>query len=76
MASDLFPARAVGSVSGIAGMAGAAGGMLFAEAIGHILQWKKNYKIPFMIAASAYMVGVLAIHLLSPRLAPAEIAEA
>jgi ACS family hexuronate transporter-like MFS transporter len=76
MASDLFPARAVGSVSGIAGMAGAAGGMLFAEAIGHILQWKKNYKIPFMIAASAYLVGVLAIHLLSPRLAPAEIAEA
>jgi len=73
MASDLFPARAVGSVSGIGGMAGAVGGMLIAEVIGHVLQWTQSYKIPFLIAASAYLVGLLVIHLLSPRLAPAEI---
>ena len=75
MASDLFPSRAVGSVSGIGGMAGAVGGMLIAEVIGHVLQWTQSYKIPFLIAASAYLVGLLVIHLLSPRLAPAEIAE-
>ncbi|MBS1841672.1 MAG: MFS transporter [Acidobacteria bacterium] len=75
LASDLFPSRAVGSVSGIAGMAGAVGGMLIAEAVGHILQWTGSYKIPFFIAASAYTVALLVIHVLSPRLAPAEIAQ-
>jgi MFS transporter, ACS family, hexuronate transporter len=75
LASDLFPSRAVGSVSGIGGMAGAVGGMLIAEAVGHILQWTGSYKIPFLIAASAYSVALLVVHVLSPRLAPAEIAQ-
>jgi ACS family hexuronate transporter-like MFS transporter len=76
LTSDLFPSRAVGSVVGIGGMAGAIGGMLIAEIVGHILQWTGSYKIPFLIAASAYLVALLVIHLLSPRLAPAEIEQA
>jgi ACS family hexuronate transporter-like MFS transporter len=75
LASDLFPSRAVGSVSGIGGMAGAVGGMLIAEVVGHVLQWTGSYKIPFFIAASAYMVALVVIHVLSPKLAPAEIAQ-
>ena len=75
LASDLFPSQAVGSVSGIGGMAGAVGGMLIAEAVGHILQWTGSYKIPFFIAAAAYSVALLVVHVLSPRLAPAEIAQ-
>jgi MFS transporter, ACS family, hexuronate transporter len=76
LTSDLFPSRAVGSVVGIGGMAGAIGGMLIAEIVGHVLQWTGSYKVPFLIAASAYLVALLVIHLLSPRLAPAEIGQA
>jgi ACS family hexuronate transporter-like MFS transporter len=73
LSSDLFPSRAVASVVGIGGMAGAVGGMLIAEVVGHVLQWTGSYMIPFFIAASAYMVALLFINLLSPRLVPAQI---
>jgi len=73
LASDLFPSRAVGSVIGIGGMTGAIGGMLIAKIVGYVLQWTHSYKVPFFIAASAYLVAVLAIHLLSPKLVPADI---
>src|SRR5262249_43653428 len=75
LASDLFPSRAVGSVSGIGGMSGAVGGMLIAETVGHILQWTGSYRIPFFIAATTYLLALLVIHILSPKLAPAEIAQ-
>jgi len=73
LTSDLFPTRAVGSVVGMGGMAGAVGGMLIAEVVGHVLQWTNSYMIPVFIAASAYLVALLVIHLLSPKLAPAEL---
>lgn len=74
LASDLFPSRAVATVVGMAGMAGAVGGMLIAQVVGHVLQWTGSYAIPFFIAASAYLVALLCIHVLSPTLSPAEIA--
>jgi MFS transporter, ACS family, hexuronate transporter len=73
LTSDLFPSRAVGSVVGIGGMSGAIGGMLIAEIVGHLLQWTGSYVVPFFIAASAYLVALSVIHLLSPRLAMVEI---
>jgi MFS transporter, ACS family, hexuronate transporter len=73
LASDLFPSRAVGSVIGLGGMAGAIGGMLIAQVVGHVLQWTGSYAIPFFIAASAYLVALLCVHLLSPKLKPAQI---
>jgi len=74
LTSDLFPSRAVGSVVGIGGMAGAIGGMLIAQIVGHVLQWTGSYMIPFYIAASAYLIALVLIHSLSPRLEPAPIA--
>ena len=76
LSSDLFPSRAVASAAGIGGMAGAVGGMLIAEIVGHLLQWTGSYMIPFLIAASAYLLALLLIHLLSPRLEPANISSA
>ena len=76
LTSDLFPSRAVGSVVGIGGMAGAVGGMLIAQIVGHVLQWTNSYMIPFFIAASAYLIALLIIHLLSPELEPAKIEQA
>jgi len=75
LSSDLFPSRAVASVVGIGGMAGAIGGMLIAEIVGHVLQWTGSYMVPFFIAASAYLIALLFIHLLSPQLVPARIGE-
>src|ERR1700681_577260 len=72
LTSDLFPSRAVASVVGIGGMAGAVGGMLIAEIVGHVLQWTGSYMVPFLIAASAYLIALLFIHLLSPRLIRSE----
>src|SRR5258708_36235870 len=75
LTSDLFPSRAVASVVGIGGMAGALGGMLIAKIVGYALQWSGSYRVPFLIAASAYLVALAWIHLLSPTLSPAELAQ-
>jgi ACS family hexuronate transporter-like MFS transporter len=73
LTSDMFPARAVGSVVGIGGMAGAIGGMLIAEVVGHALQWTGSYMIPFLMAGSSYLIALLLIHILAPKLEPAKI---
>lgn len=73
MASDMFPRRAVGSVVGIGGMAGAFNGATMAVIVGYILEvTHSNYKIPFFIAGSAYLIALLIIHLLVPRIEPVE----
>src|SRR5271167_29648 len=71
LTSDMFPARAVGSVVGIGGMAGAIGGLFIATIVGHVLQWTGSYKVPFLIAGSAYLLALAIIHALVPRLEPA-----
>jgi len=71
--SDMFPRQAVGSVVGIGGMAGAVGGMMIARLVGEILQRTGSYVPIFIIAASAYLIALLVIHLLSPRLEPAKL---
>ena len=71
--SDMFPRRAVGSVVGIGGMAGAFNGATIAVIVGYILQVTGgNYKIPFFIAGSSYLVALLIIHLLVPKLEPVD----
>jgi ACS family hexuronate transporter-like MFS transporter len=72
-ASDMFPRGAVGSVVGIGGMAGAMGGATLAVLTGYLLERTGgNYMIIFGIASSAYLVALLIIHLLAPRLEPAQ----
>jgi len=71
LTSDLFPARAVGSVVGIGGMAGAIGGMFMAKIVGYLLQWTGSYMIPFLIAGTAYLLALAMIQVLAPRLEPA-----
>jgi ACS family hexuronate transporter-like MFS transporter len=73
LTSDMFPARAVGSVVGIGGMAGAIGGMFIAEVVGHTLQWTGSYMVPFLMAGSAYLLALLFIHILAPKLEPVRI---
>jgi MFS transporter, ACS family, aldohexuronate transporter len=73
LASDMFPKRAVATVVGLGGFAGAVGGMLIADAVGHILQWTHSYVVPFLIAGIAYLTALLVLHLLAPRLRPAQL---
>jgi ACS family hexuronate transporter-like MFS transporter len=73
LASDMFPRQAVGSVIGFAGMCGAIGGMVIAKVVGYILEATGSYVPIFLIAASAYLVTLLVVHLLVPRLEPVRL---
>ncbi len=73
IASDMFPRRAIGSVVGIGGMSGAVGGMFISKVVGYILEWTGSYVPVFMIAGSAYLLALLVIHLLAPKLEPVDL---
>jgi ACS family hexuronate transporter-like MFS transporter len=72
-ASDMFPKQAIGSIVGIGGMAGALGAMGILKLTGAILTATGSYTTLFIIAGSAYVVALAAMHLLVPRLAPAKV---
>lgn len=72
--TDMFPLAAVGSVIGIGGTAGAVGGMVMAKYAGFVLDRIGSYVPLFAVAGSAYLVALLLIHLLSPRLAKVDMA--
>jgi ACS family hexuronate transporter-like MFS transporter len=71
--SDVFPRGAVGSVVGIGGMLGAFGGMAFSKYIGNVLEQIGTYTPIFVVAGSAYLVALLVIHLLTPKMEPVQI---
>jgi MFS transporter, ACS family, hexuronate transporter len=71
--SDVFPRRAVGSLIGIGGTAGAVGGMLLAKYAGWVLDRLGSFAPLFAYAGCAYLLALLVVHLLSPRLAPARV---
>lgn len=73
--SDMFPKRAVGSVTGIGGMFGGLGGLflsafvqknmfVYYRSIGQI---ETAYYIMFFICGAAYLLAWLIMHLLVPR---------
>jgi MFS transporter, ACS family, hexuronate transporter len=76
LASDMFPRRAVGSVVGIGGMAGAIGGMFNATAVGLLLQLTGSYVPVFLCAGGAYLLALVVIQLLVPKLEPARVDDA
>jgi ACS family hexuronate transporter-like MFS transporter len=73
LTSDTFPRQAVGSVVGFGGMLGAIGGMLIAGVTAWLLQVTGSYVPVFIVAALAYLVALLGIHMLVPRLEPAKM---
>lgn len=71
---DMFPKRAVGSVIGLGGFAGGVGGMIMAKSTGLVLDATGgSYTLIFAACTVVYFLAVLAIHLLSPRLAPVTV---
>ena len=74
-ASDMFPKKAVASVTGICTMAGAVGGLLFQWLTGTMLAAYKGsgdiqtgYSILFVMCASAYVTALLLFHLFAPKM--------
>lgn len=65
--SDVFPRAAVASVIGIGGTLGAIGGMLMSKYIGWVLDTLGTYTPIFIVGATAYLLALAVIHLLSPR---------
>jgi ACS family hexuronate transporter-like MFS transporter len=71
--SDMFPRSVVSSVVGVGSMAGAIGSALFAFFAGHVLQLTHSYATLFGIAVSAYLLALVILRLLAPRLKPAGV---
>ena len=72
--SDMFPKRAIASVTGIGGMAGAVGGIMIATAAGTLFDFYKaagdiriGYGIMFMICSTAYIIAWFVMHALVPK---------
>jgi ACS family hexuronate transporter-like MFS transporter len=74
-ASDMFPRKAVGSITGIGGMAGAVGGILIAKLAGSLLDHYKalgtietGYYIMFIVCGSAYLTAWVIFNILAPKM--------
>jgi len=73
--SDIFPKKATATIAGFGGFSGAVGGALVAYAVGKILQetGTNGYTIPFAVAGTGYLLALLIIHLLVPKIKTIEI---
>ncbi|WP_454886642.1 MFS transporter [Sphingomonas oryzagri] len=75
MATDIFPARIVGTAIGIAAFAGNLTGMAMIEGAGWSLDAGHGYAPLLFICSGSYLVALLLIHLFQPRLVLAEPGE-
>jgi MFS transporter, ACS family, hexuronate transporter len=80
--SDMFPKRAVASMTSIGGMAGALGGFMFPILTGMLLDKFKaagnvngGYAILFAFCAFIYMIAWVLNHLLAPKFDPVVITD-
>jgi len=79
-ASDMFPKKAVASITGIGGMAGAVGGILIARLAGFLLDHYKalgsietGYYIMFLVCGLAYVTAWVIFNLLAPKMKQVEL---
>lgn len=63
------------SVVGLGGFAGAIGGMIMQLTAGYITELTGSFLPIFAVSGSMYLVAVAIIHLLVPRLEPANLGE-
>ena len=70
LASDMFPKRDVGSVTGLSGTGGATGGMILALVAGYTLQWFHTYVPLFIIAGIMHPLAIGLLQWMVPRIEP------
>jgi len=75
IASDLFPRKAVASVIGFSTTFSSIGAMFTALLIGYALEEAglHGYVYPFVLFSFGYLIGLLVMHLLSPKLEPVSV---
>jgi ACS family hexuronate transporter-like MFS transporter len=79
LASDMFPRRVVGAVTGFGGFAGSIGAIGLFIVVGQLRSAAiargepGNYFLIFLAASLAYLAALLILHLLAPKLEPAKI---
>jgi ACS family hexuronate transporter-like MFS transporter len=66
--SDVFPRNAIGSVTGLSVLAAVAGGMVYATAIGFILEKTGSYFLIFLLSGFAYLTSWIILKLGIPDL--------
>ncbi|MGA2070317.1 MAG: MFS transporter [Sedimentisphaerales bacterium] len=66
--SDTAPRRIVGSIMGLGGTAACIGTIFIAKLVPYILEKTGEYRILLIIASCAYLVNLLIIHLINPKL--------
>jgi ACS family hexuronate transporter-like MFS transporter len=68
--SDIFPKKATATIAGFGGFSGAVGGAIVSFGVGKILQntGVDGYTVPFAVAGSGYLLALLLIHLLVPKI--------
>jgi ACS family hexuronate transporter-like MFS transporter len=66
--SDTAPRQVVGSIMGLGGTAACVGTFFIAILIPYILEKTGQYRILLIIASCAYLINLLIIHLINPRL--------
>lgn len=72
LVSDVFPKKATASVVGIGGMVGALSSVLANLGLGKILDdsGKAGYFFAFLIAGCMYLICLLFIHIIMPKMTP------
>ena len=78
--SDMFPKKAVASVTGLGGMAGAVGGIILSALAGILLDHFKalgtietGYYIMFLVCGSAYILAWVLMNMLAPKMARVQL---
>jgi len=81
LAGDMFPRRVVGSVTGFGGFAGSVGAIALFIIVSRLRERAiargepGNYFLIFLAASFAYITALLIVHLLAPKLEPAQVEE-
>lgn len=70
LVSDTLPRPAMATVVGIKTAFGVVGGAIFQIFVGRSLTLTGSYAVPFFLAGGLYLVGLLVLHLLLPRVEP------
>jgi MFS transporter, ACS family, hexuronate transporter len=76
LVGDMFPKRVVGSVVGFSGMVAAIGMMILFYFTGKVLSVTGNYLPVFVLASVCYVLALVFVHAIVPRLEIAKIEEA
>lgn len=68
--SDIFPRSSIGSVTGLSTLSAVLGGMIYAMAVGFILEKTGSYFLIFLISGFAYIIAWLILRTGIPELKP------